>query len=71
MSHLLFFNLVLLYLAFKSKHSARHICFLGQAASNTSCMYYKYFRMEKLEYKEQGFSDIMSILLEVACPSAA
>lgn len=34
-------------------------------------MYYKYFRMEKLEYKEQGFSDIMSILLEVACPSAA
>lgn len=33
-------------------------------------MYYKYFRMEKLEYKEQGFSDIMSILLE-ACPSAA
>lgn len=24
--------------------------------------------MEMLEYKEQGFSDIMSILLEVACP---
>lgn len=39
MSHLLFFNLVLLYLAFKSKHSALHICFLGQAASNTSCFF--------------------------------